>query len=323
MDTLVLCFHRVGNPEHGGRSRLAISPDEFAAALDSVGQTREFVPLERLSQSSSSPRAVVTFDDGYADNLEVALPILESRGIPATFFISTGFIDTDFLYPPDAIDGLIDAPRDEITVELTNFISDGYWHALESLVTLPAEEYWRVLASARDAVRESVLAQDSSRRPMTLSEVRELASSPLSSLGPHTVTHRRLTDLSHREAIREIEGSVRFLAENSLATVPYFAYPFGQIGDISPGLAVEVRKRGFEPMTTLPVMISGLSGGFVARHGVPRLSVGPGEIAQWGSILALLKLFRPFPRLWLALLAVRRKFQALTAGFERFGEGRA
>lgn len=307
MDTLVLCFHRVGNPEHGGRSRLAISPDQFAAALDSVGQTREFVPLERLSESSSSPLAVVTFDDGYADNLEVALPILESRGIPATFFISTGFIDTDFLYPPDALDALADAPRDELTEELANLLKDGYWQALEKLVKTPTEEYWRVLTQARDVVRENVLAGDPLRRPLTLSELRELASSSISSIGPHTVSHRQLSALSEKDAEAEFENSVRWLTKNSLDHVPYFAYPFGQTVDITETLTCAIRDRHYEPLTTIPTIVSPRVQRRLGRWGTPRLSVGPQEIKNFQLLLKILPLVSNFPLAWLRALAVRRR----------------
>jgi len=320
MDTLVLCFHRVADPGHGGRSRLAISPDEFAAALDRVGHTRDFVGLDQVANASSTPRAVVTFDDGYVDNLRVALPILEARGIPATFFLSTGFIDTDLLFPPDALDGLSDAPPGALAEELKALLADGYWQGLEHLVQSPAEQYWRLLHSARDVVRESLLAEDPTRRPMTLSEVRELAASPLASLGPHTVSHRRLTGVSHREAVGEIEDSMRWLAGNSLVTVPYFAYPFGQVTDISKCLSGEIRSRDHEPLTTIPVVMSDSAHSLITRYGVPRLSVGPAEIAQWGTILSALNFFRRFPKLWLFLLGMRRRIQSLSAGRHRVDE---
>ena len=106
MSTLILCFHRIAHPDHGGRSLLAISPEDFEKTLTEIGRSREFVTLEESSRPSSAQRAVVTFDDGYLDNLTTALPILESRGIPATFFLSTGFIDSDLLFPPDALDAV-------------------------------------------------------------------------------------------------------------------------------------------------------------------------------------------------------------------------
>lgn len=311
MDTLVLCFHRVADPAHGGRSRLAISPDDFAAVLDRVGLARDFVPLEDLASASSAPRAVVTFDDGYADNLRVALPILEARGIPATFFLSTGFIDTDLLFPPDALDGLSDAHPGALPDELGALLTDGYWQGLERLVQSPTEQYWRLLESARDVVRESILAEDPTRRPMTLSEVRQLAASPVASLGPHTVSHRRLTGLSHRDALSEIEGSVRWLADNLLASVPYFAYPFGQITDISQSLTAEIRALHLEPLTTLPTTMSATVRRRLGQWGTTRLSVGPLEIERLGLLIKILPFVSAFPRLWLRGLKIRKTITGL------------
>ena len=106
MSALILSFHRIADPQHGGRSQLAISESQFGLVLDQVGRRYDFVPLSDLKKESRSQRAVVTFDDGYADNYYTALPILESRGISSTFFLSTGFIDKQLLFPPDALDAL-------------------------------------------------------------------------------------------------------------------------------------------------------------------------------------------------------------------------
>ncbi|MBT5575651.1 MAG: polysaccharide deacetylase family protein, partial [Microbacteriaceae bacterium] len=137
MSTLILCFHRIANPDHGGRSLLAISPEDFEKTLTEIGRSREFVTLEESSRPSSAQRAVVTFDDGYLDNLTAALPILESRGIPATFFLSTGFIDSDLLFPPDALDAVMEVPRVDISAGLEKLIANGYWKALDTLASLP------------------------------------------------------------------------------------------------------------------------------------------------------------------------------------------
>ena len=306
MDTLVLCFHRVADPAHGGRSRLAISPDDFAAVLDRVGRARDFVPLEDLASASSTPRAVVTFDDGYLDNLSLALPILEAKGIPATFFLSTGFIDTDLLFPPDALDGLSNAPPGSLTDELRALLTDGYWQGLERLVQSPTEQYWRLLKSARNVARESLLAEDPTRRPMTLSEVRQLAASPGATLGPHTVSHRRLSALSTQEALREMVDSARWLAKKSLAHVSYFAYPFGQIGDISAELSREIRARSYEPLTTLPATATAITRLRLGKWGTPRLSIGPLEVERLGLLLRLLPVVSALPRTWLRLLIARR-----------------
>ena len=322
MSTLILCFHRIAHPDHGGRSLLAVSPEDFEKTLTEIGRSREFVTLEESSRPSSAQRAVVTFDDGYLDNLTAALPILESRGIPATFFLSTGFIDSDLLFPPDALDAVMEVPRVGISAGLENLIANGYWKALDTLASSPTDHYWRVLEDARDVVRDRVLAEDPTRRPLTLLEAKDLARSPMASIGPHTVSHRRLSHLKVEEALDEVEASVEWLNRENFDISPFFAYPYGQVADISPVLSAKIRDRGFEPLTTLPIVVTGRSRAIQQRWGTPRLSVGPSEIAQWSIISRLMDVFGDIPRVWLSLLALRRRARVAVSRFRaKAGKG--
>jgi len=98
----ILIYHRVlKQPD-------PLLPGEVDAAsfewqMQLLAQHFNVLPLseavERLKKNSLPNRAVcVTFDDGYADNAEVALPILEKLGVPATFFIATGFLEGGMMW---------------------------------------------------------------------------------------------------------------------------------------------------------------------------------------------------------------------------------
>lgn len=101
----VLCFHRVSPdvPEDA----ITISPARFRdicatlrahydviAAAECVRRLREGVPM-------TGREAVVTFDDGYADNFEYAAPILREAGLPGTFFLTAGYVGTNQRFPWD------------------------------------------------------------------------------------------------------------------------------------------------------------------------------------------------------------------------------
>lgn len=306
MSTLILCFHRVADPAHGGRSMMAVSPEDLQKTLELVGATHDFVSLADIQRPSGSPRAVVTFDDGYADNLHTAAPLLGEAGIPATFFLSTGYIGSELLYPPDAIDGVCDAP--DLSTLSGDFSCQGeYFEVLERLVALPREKFWRVLSAASDAVKERVLSGDPLRRPMTMPEVRELAGLPGVSLGPHTTSHRRLTSLDGAEASAEVGESTEWFASQGLEPIPYFAYPFGQPHDVSAHLSATMRGSGYEPVTTFPVCITPASTRAFGALGLSRLSTGPSEVSQMRLLLTLLPVVSRFPRLWLRTLALRRR----------------
>ena len=311
MSTLILCFHRIADPLFGGRSKLAISEKDFKSVLDEVGRSYDFVALSDLPKNSRTKRAVVTFDDGYADNFYTALPILESRGISSTFFLSTGFIDKQVLFPPDALDALFsdsDGPSHLASPLLSEQRS--YWPALEALVTSKETMFWSALAEISGKYWDAVVAQDPLRRPITEREAKELARHPLTALGPHTLSHRRLSSLPLSEAWNEIRDSLERIRTLDGQVVPYLAYPFGQPRDVSSAVSAQARELELTPLTTFPVLVNTVTKKRFHSLGVPRLSIGPAEVPLISFLARLLPLVSRFPRSWLASLAARRRFAA-------------
>ena len=89
--TLILCYHRVAEGVEDP-FYLCVRPDNFAAHLEEISRAREPSTLADVSVPSRRPRVVVTFDDGYRDNLTNALPIAESKGVPITVFVTSGIL---------------------------------------------------------------------------------------------------------------------------------------------------------------------------------------------------------------------------------------
>jgi peptidoglycan/xylan/chitin deacetylase (PgdA/CDA1 family) len=99
----ILMYHYVSVPPADAdiyRRDLSVSPDQFAAHLDRI-RAEGYTPIRlydlvaNLTQGASLPEkpVIITFDDGYRDNFENAFPLLRERGMPATFFVLTDFID--------------------------------------------------------------------------------------------------------------------------------------------------------------------------------------------------------------------------------------
>src|SRR3954469_6240010 len=94
---LVLLYHRVA-AEAWDPWNICVDPERFDQQLAALSRVADVVPLSELASRLSAgrrgrPVVALTFDDGYADNLHVALPLLERYGAPATVFIATAWTD--------------------------------------------------------------------------------------------------------------------------------------------------------------------------------------------------------------------------------------
>jgi peptidoglycan/xylan/chitin deacetylase (PgdA/CDA1 family) len=94
----ILVYHTISSPPEPLPGEIDISPEAFVRQLDWLKRWRAVVPLNEMLTRTGRPRVAITFDDGFRDNLTVALPLLEKYSMPATVFVTAGFVDTaDYL----------------------------------------------------------------------------------------------------------------------------------------------------------------------------------------------------------------------------------
>lgn len=98
---IILCYHRIGEPDV-----LTTTPENFERDLAYLKNHFQCLSLADLCAGLqnghlNSPAAVVTFDDGYRDNFTNAVPLLKAAQVPATFFVSTGFMSTSHVFEHD------------------------------------------------------------------------------------------------------------------------------------------------------------------------------------------------------------------------------
>ena len=112
---LILMYHRVAELEIDPWS-LSVTPQNFGEHLEVLQKHYHPLSLQQLVEALRGNKrpdraVVVTFDDGYADNFYNAKPLLEKYNIPATFFISTGFIGQNREFWWDELERLLLQPR--------------------------------------------------------------------------------------------------------------------------------------------------------------------------------------------------------------------
>lgn len=107
---VVVAFHRINASKDS--SGLTISPELFERFCDFFSRYFNVVPLSALvarleKRESIGGMLAITFDDGYRDNYEIAAPILKRFKLPATFFVTTGFIESDVVPAWDKNTGVV------------------------------------------------------------------------------------------------------------------------------------------------------------------------------------------------------------------------
>lgn len=252
---LILTYHRVlsaVDPLRRGEITQA------ALARHAVVLRRWFnvLPLSqawrRTLEGSLPARAVaITFDDGYADNAELALPILKRQGLTATFFVATGFLDGGRMWNDTIIESLRHAPP---PLDLRDL--DGGMLASDD-VTARAEAVervigaWKRLPPAERQRRVDALVARAHANPpddlmMRSNQVRELARAGME-VGAHTVTHPILRSISDDQAAAEMSESRSSLEALTGTRVGAFAYPNGRLGDDYDARHAEIARRvGFD-----------------------------------------------------------------------------
>ncbi len=259
-DSRILFYHRVAEGVDDP-FKLCVTPARFSAHLDEIGRHGEPSTLADLSLPSVRPRIVVTFDDGYADNLINAVPIAEAKGVPITVYVTSGVLGSHSGFWWDRLGTLlrsrppavseITLPAGEGTVRIRLGLSrrKDLQSVRRHLLPLPVTEIHRVL----DAVSEQwgiSAAPPPDARPLTVPEFVRLAASNVVTIGDHTVDHVRLRGLEAAYQQQMISSSKEQLERLSGQAVSHFAYPFGGKDAFDDHSVDAVRSAGFETACT-------------------------------------------------------------------------
>jgi len=265
----VLNYHRIDDPFRPGfntfKPNVSATPSQFAQQMDYLSQHynvisgRDIAEWLRGGKRLPANAAVITFDDGYRDNLEHAYPVLKSRDLPAIIFLTTSHIDSDTSFYWDIVAYCFDhTPKNNADFPL---LGNRQWHSAESrkqvmdewiamLKTLPEVDKKKQVDQLSEILHASVPDDLSAGLTLKWSEVRHLSDNGIE-MGSHTVSHPILTRVPLEEARDELVQSKSKIEAEINKQVVSFAYPNGQYSDFNQALVNCVAEAGYQVAFTL------------------------------------------------------------------------
>lgn len=208
---------------------------------------------------------VLTFDDGYASNYHLALPVLEEYGLHATVFASTAFIEGEFYQWPDRIEYAVgrcckdalclDFPKlpKRLDVSSVEAKKRALLQLDAALKNVPQERHLESLLHLEERAGAALADEPDPPeiyRPMTWGQVREMEKSAHASIGAHTHIHAILGNCSSAFARQDMRTCTELLREKGGVENPTFAYPNGQPGDFNSETRQVLQELGYSVAVT-------------------------------------------------------------------------
>jgi peptidoglycan/xylan/chitin deacetylase (PgdA/CDA1 family) len=265
---ITLTYHRIYQPS-SDVNFLCVSPKNFDS---------QCWWISRLIKKGS--KIHITFDDGFADVLHNALPILKKYNLPATVYICTGKINSTEHYWWDALEKIIfkSSHFNSLSCPIMpsfNFLTPSptpkerkelYWQLRHNLKhSVPSQQ--NKLLKQLSSWSGTSLQSDNSHRVLTLEELKALASDTLITIGAHTQNHPMLSLLSNEDQEEEILGSKNQLEKWLNKPIEDFSICYGSRKDFNHHTEAICHQHFRTTTTTIPDC-SGLPTSFLPRRPV-------------------------------------------------------
>jgi len=286
---VIVMYHEIARDHDDIESWMVVKESDFMNQMKYLSNHYDILSLEEIleflknppAKAGQRPVAAVTFDDGYAGNYNVLLPLIEEAGIPVSIFVSTRAVKERTI---PWYDTLISAIQSEsvLNIDLKNFSLGEFtinrvrgadnWSEIEKLLIALKS----LLPSRREAAVEMILRSMDSvggnnfyrMEYMTIDELRLIADCPLVTIGAHSHCHNILPQLSEAEIEETVNLSKKFLEEWLERPIKYFAYPNGMYDN---RVIEAVKKSGFECALTTEQSICSYG---ESLYKIPRLGFG-------------------------------------------------
>jgi peptidoglycan/xylan/chitin deacetylase (PgdA/CDA1 family) len=229
-------------------------PSVFAAQIDFLSRLFEWKSLEELLRPIEHRRhqAALTFDDGFRSVRDVAMPILEAKGIPFSVFVSRSAIEHNFL-PITTAFLLSKNPDNPVARELDQCARDDEGQARLKTYPLSTHQQELLIRRMPDLQNSSILGERIYMNGADLQDLRQRGVS----IGNHSTTHRILSGCDADTLTYEIEVNKTYLSDTFGSNPRYFAIPCGKKEHYNGHVLDTVRKSGYDfVLTTNPTFFS-------------------------------------------------------------------
>lgn len=238
-----------------------------------------------ITKKSLPPKSfAITFDDGFENNLTVAAPILEKYSVPATFYVTSGFIENNQMSWIDQIDYAIE--QTQVPSIQLSFLDKEYQLNSDANKIAMLEQIRKTLKNKSNLFEKleqyiqevfektnvSFLNSFNSNidQKMDWDQVQELSSSSLFTLGAHTETHPIMSFLSDEQLEKEIQQPIGKLKDILNKEITHFSYPEGLEHCYNDNVINKLKEHG---VTCCPTAIHGVNSSNTNLFHLKRITV--------------------------------------------------
>ena len=260
---LVLNYHRIGNRDQDrfDPGVFSATGDQFNEQISYLRRNFSLVTLEEalafadgtIKQKTGHCRVLITFDDGYLDNYELAFPILRAHGVQGVFFLVTSLVGSSYVPWWDHIAYLIKTARErrfslhypfDVVIDVEeNGMTASLRSVLDLYKTPQNTDPVRFIRELQEAARGEDLPVVP-RRFLNWDEARTMIGGGMA-IGSHTHSHRVLSQLGAEEQRQELAYSRDLLRERLGAEAAALAYPVGGATSFSEQTQRLARETGY------------------------------------------------------------------------------
>ncbi|MFQ5686511.1 MAG: polysaccharide deacetylase family protein [Candidatus Scalindua sp.] len=295
----ILMFHRV--TDNFFDISLLVKQKTFEECMKYIAQDYPVISMDFLIQNSDKwenipgDSFIITFDDGWIDFRDIAYPILSRLNVPATVYLTTGFVSSECSYWQERLNNLllqilanknVFSEKDdiismlEINLKLKDLISKSedtqiIFKFIDYLKKFTHDKILKTISNLEESLKEHsiTISEDKHRSFVNWDEINSIKD-PNISFGSHTVKHPILTNEQTNVVKDEISKSREIIERNTGIKVLHFCYPNGNYND---GIKRIVSKSYKSACTT--------NSGFVSKdsdiYGLNRIGINEEMITDW------------------------------------------